>query len=120
MANEYKNVVLNDSQVIAYKDSNGKLNAVNGSNNAILTTSIEAIPTSEAQLITRVITPVTASDVSENPTLYVSGSAGMVKSIKEYASNASSGDSAVLYTYYYENATYPTFKTKEVASVTTV
>lgn len=39
---------------------------------------------------------------------YVTGSAGSVKSIKKYASNAITGDPANITTYKYEDAAYPT------------
>ena len=105
---------LNDSNIIVGIDSNNdyvpiKVNA-DGALSVVSETSVDALKH-------RVYTPVVVGDVGAD---YVSGSEGMIKTIKEYAIGAISGDPAILTTYKYQNATYPTFITDEVESETTV
>ena len=105
---------IKDENIVVGIDENNdyvplKLNA-DGSLNVNSVTSTDALKH-------RVYTPVAIGDIGAN---YVSGSEGMIKTIKEYAIGATSGDPAILTTFKYQNATYPTFITDEVESETTV
>ena len=108
------NRLIKDDNIVVGIDENNnyvplRLNA-DGSLNVVNTSSAD-------NLKHRIYTPVVAGDIGVN---YVSGSEGMIKTIKEYAIGATSGDPAILTTYKYQNATYPTFITDEVESETTV
>lgn len=107
-------VFVTDQNVICAVDDNGNLIPLKANVDGSL------IIDSSATVVTnkhRVYTPVTAGDIGAN---YVSGSEGMIKTIKEYDAGAVGGSPAVLTTYKYQNATYPTFITDEVESATTV
>lgn len=108
------NRLIKDDNIVVGIDENNnyvplRLN-VDGSLNVVNTSSAD-------NLKHRIYTPVVVGDIGAN---YVSGSEGMIKSIKEYPNDAISGDPAILTTFKYQNATYPTFITDEVESETTV
>lgn len=105
---------LSDANIIVGIDANNdyvpiKVNT-DGTLNIVTSTSVDALKH-------RVYTPVVVGDVGAD---YVSGSEGMIKTIKEYPIGASVGEPAILTTFKYQNATYPTFITDEIESETTV
>lgn len=112
---------LNDSNIMCTYDTiQKKVVPVISANGSIQSTSyptaIVALPAN--LLFIEKFVYVQTSDTGT--TNYVTGSAGSVKSIKKYASNAVVGDPAIITTYKYEDAVYPTKVTTITESNSTV
>ena len=109
--------IINDDNLIAGVNSLGRQEAIGATNGALHIISkngnglIDTFNTTE-------FTYVVGGDIDE--VNYISGSEGKVKTIKQYNNDAVGGDYAVLITYYYGNATYPTKESKIVVSESTV